>query len=334
MYGNFLKDGKGEKKQLQDYRQDWQDYVAQKEGHPETGSENKKDFLSRRNIFYELGDEIRAGPISDDEFSHFSFPTIGFCDINSKAEVAAGSKPAQISDLCKEDRQRIAQLVTEISRCREDQKEKSQQVKKLLDENSELKSHIGQLEKDLSALRISVKYGEENLRLITKSHVVKESSLKNQNFELHNKIKVLEHEKSELQIKLEEAQKQTEKLANVVYYVSNENKKFYKKYDNSKEKLKVALEAITQLESKQKDAAYGKKMENRSSQTNLDIVHQSRSRLKFSRKERKCHNKYCWKQDQDERFSSDEDSLISELFFIPKQKNHTKLTYFSDDDSS
>lgn len=55
-------------------------------------------------------------------------------------------------------------------------------MKKLLDENLELKSHIGQLEKDLSTLRISVKYGEENLRLITKSHNVKESSLKNQVF--------------------------------------------------------------------------------------------------------------------------------------------------------
>lgn len=91
------------------------DYVAQKESHPEPGLENKKDYLSRRNAFYDLGDEIRTSPISDDEFSHFSFPTIGFCEINSKPEIP-GSKAAQISDLCKEDRQRIAQLVTEISR--------------------------------------------------------------------------------------------------------------------------------------------------------------------------------------------------------------------------
>ncbi|XP_066901610.1 tropomyosin alpha-1 chain isoform X2 [Halyomorpha halys] len=308
-------------------------YVAQKEIHPEPGLENKKDYLTRRNAFYEFTDEIRAVPISDDEFSHFSFPTIGFCDINSKAEVAS-SKPAQISDLCKEDRQRIAQLVTEISRCREDQKDKSQQAKKLFDENLELKSHIRQLEKDLSALRVSVKYGEDNLRLITKSHLVKEASFKHQNLELHNKIKLIEQEKGELQTKLEEAQKQAEKLANVVYYVSNENKKFYKKYDNSKERLKVALEAISQLELKQKEAASGKIMENKSSQTNLDFIHRSRSGLKCTRKEYRCHKKcHLWKQEQDERFSSDEDSLISELFFIPKQKNHTKPSYFSDDES-
>ena len=46
---------------------------------------------------------------------------------------------------------------------------------------------------------------------------------------------------------MEEAQKQTEKLANVVYYVTNENKKLCKKYDNFKEKLKAAIEVISQF---------------------------------------------------------------------------------------
>lgn len=174
-----------------------------------------------------------------DKLVDIQLPTVNFCSEDRQASSRI-QQHANISDLGDGDKSRIAQLVQELARCKQDKREDEETILVLKNKVAELKASMRKL--------LSNRNSEnKTISKIQSQHEIEQLALKNQLSELNQLIYQLQLQKATTEVQLKTIASQAEKMTKVIHEMHRENTDLQVELRVTKERLSVAQNAVEKI---------------------------------------------------------------------------------------
>uniref|UniRef100_A0A1B6MG31 Uncharacterized protein n=1 Tax=Graphocephala atropunctata TaxID=36148 RepID=A0A1B6MG31_9HEMI len=167
-------------------------------------------------------------------------PVVNFC--SAEGEVPPVKMFPSIGDLCDEDKRKIAQLVEELARCKQEKEEDEEKIITLKNQVSELKSSFKSLTADQRTVSEKKSQNTEE-----------QNALKKQLSELSQLLYQMQVQKSTSDIQIKTITVQAEKMTRAIHSMHRENTELQVELRVTKEKLSVAQQALDKMTKHIKD---------------------------------------------------------------------------------
>ncbi|XP_054290376.1 uncharacterized protein LOC129005496 [Macrosteles quadrilineatus] len=171
-----------------------------------------------------------------DRLVDIKLPTVNFC---SKDRITPRQQNVTISDLGDGDKSRIAQLVQELARCKQEKQEDDETILMLKNKVTELKTSMRKL--------LSNRSPETKISKIQSKNEVEQQALKNQLSELNRLIYQTQVQKANTEVQLRTIATQAEKMTKIIHEMHRENTDLQVELRVTKERLSVAQNAVEKI---------------------------------------------------------------------------------------